>query len=110
MGQRPVLRAIPALAEGVPLRPPVRRRGQPLLKRTDDRVLRGVEQPVGADQVEPGVALAEGDDQGEEQPPGVALRLVLQKTPTSVKIAVFSVRKNVLVSDRRWLIRSAIST
>jgi hypothetical protein len=33
-----------------------------------------------------------------------------QNTPSNAKTAVFKVRKNVLVSPRRALIRSAIST
>jgi hypothetical protein len=59
LAQWPVQLRIPALAKRHPLGAPIWRRWQTLFEGTDDLVLGGVEQAVGADQVEPSKALAQ---------------------------------------------------
>jgi len=76
MGDRPVASRIFALTQSLPLCSIVGRGRQPLLKRTDDGILPGIELPVGSDQPEPCHAFGYEDNGREDQQPRGRVRVV----------------------------------
>jgi hypothetical protein len=70
-----------------------------------------VQLAIRADDRPPGCGLPErGGDEQDQRPRRELSRMLLPKKPTSVRMALLSVRKNVFASPRRLLMRSAIST